>query len=156
MTTSPVPLPYIWRTPQYLLPSPVRLLLAPITRAWASNWPNLLPLGCGLEGPGGKEQIHTSHPPLMTFSQWNVWFLITVTQHWLLLTEAPAAQDEMTDRLGSLWACPPRRRERGKRRVGICARPLKVTHRRYLQSPSGLLLVRLGYSQEFKWLNYFI
>lgn len=92
-----VPLPFIWRTPQHLSLSPLPLLMPLITRAWASNWPPIsssLSLWVWAGGARGQRTDPHLPPPSSTFSQWNAWFLITVTQHWLLLTETPAAQDE--------------------------------------------------------------
>lgn len=57
----------------------------------------LFPLLMGYGGGGrseDKEETCTSVLLSWLFFQWNAWLLITVTQHWLLLTETPVAQDE--------------------------------------------------------------
>lgn len=91
-----------------LFPSSV---IAPATRAWASNWPpSPLPLGGGARG-------HRTDPHLPPF------FLDFLPMKCLVLNYShptlividwnSRGSGRMTDRLGSLRACPPRRRARG-------------------------------------------
>lgn len=144
MTTSPpsVPLPFIWRTPQPL-PSPVSprpLPLPPITRAWASNWPRSPPpLEYGLEGPGGQRTDPHLPPSFHDFLPMKCLVLNYSHPTLIVIDWNSRGSGRMTDRLGSLWACPRRRRAgwgRG-RGEGIGGRRPKVTCEHYLRSLTG-------------------
>lgn len=114
--------------------------------------PDLLPLGCGLQRPGAKNR---STPPTLSPDFLPMKCLILNYSHPTLIVIDWGSRGSgwMTDRLGSLWACPPRRGEGEENEEWGSARQLKVTQQHYLQSPSGLLPVRLGYRPDFKWLN---
>lgn len=111
MTMSPVPLPYIWRTPQYLLPSPVPLLLPPRTRAWASNWPRSPPSWVWAGKAWGQRTDPHLPPSSPDFLPMKCLVLNYSHPTLIVIDWGSRGSGRMTDRLGSLWACPPRRGE---------------------------------------------
>ena len=106
--------------------SSLPLLLPRQTRAWASNWTptisHLPPLPPWVEGPGGKEQICTSHPPPpLDFLPMKCLVLNYSHPTLIVIDWNSRGSGRMTDRLGSLRARPPRRegeRRRGERKRG--------------------------------------
>lgn len=148
-----IPLPFIWRTPQCLSLSPLPLLLPPITRAWASNWPQSPPPWVWAGGAQGQRTDPHLPPSFLDFLPMKCLVLNYSHPTLIVIDWNSHGSGRMMDRLGSLWACPPRRRARWRRsrRGGICARQPKVTREHYLQSFTGLLLVRLGHTHAFKW-----
>lgn len=150
MTTSPVPCPSAF----YLEDSSASLSLPLplITRAWASNWPQSPPPWVWATGARGQRKDPHLPPSFLDFLPMKCLVLNYSHPTLIVIDWNSRGSGRMTDRLGSLWACPPRRRARWRRsdRGGFCARQPKVTCEHYLQSFTGLLLVRLGHMHVLK------
>lgn len=132
--------------------SPLPLLLPLITRAWASNWPQSPPPWVWATGARGQRKYPHIPPSFLDFLPMKCLVLNYSHPTLIIIDWNSQGSGRVTDRLGSLWACPPRRRARWRRRNrgGFCARQPKVTCEHYLQSFIGLLLVRLGHMHVAK------
>lgn len=137
MTTSPVPCPsafYLEDSSAFLSSLPFSVI-APITRAWASNWPPSPPPWVWAGGARGQKTDPHLPPSFLDFLPMKCLVLNYSHPTLIVIDWNSRGSGQMTDRLGSLWACPPRRRARGRRsrrRGGICTRQHKVTHEHYL------------------------
>lgn len=113
-----VPLPFIWRTPQRLSPLSPSSVSAPITRACASNWPPSPPPWVRTGGARGQRTDPHLPPSFLDFLPMKCLVLNYSHPTLIVIDWNSRGSGRMTDRLGSLWACPPRRRARGRRGGG--------------------------------------
>lgn len=92
----------------FLSPSSV---IAPTTRAWASNWPLIsFPLGVGYRGQGRQRTDLRLAASFLDFLPMKCFVLNYSHQTLIAIDWNSRGSGRMTDRLSSLQACPPQRR----------------------------------------------
>lgn len=85
------------------------LLLAPRTRAWASNWPRS-PASWVWAGEAWGRRTDPHLPPSSPDFLPMKCLVLNYSHPTLIVIDwGSRGSGRMTDRLGSLWACPPRR-----------------------------------------------
>lgn len=96
-------------------PSSLPLLLPLITRVWASNWPQSPPPWVWAGGARGQRTDPHLPPAFPDFLPMKCLVLNYSHPTLIVIDWNSRGSGRMTDRLGSLWTCPPRRRARWRR-----------------------------------------
>lgn len=115
--------------------SPLHQLLPLITCAWASNWPQSPPPWVWAGEAQG--QSTDPHLPPSSLDFLPMKYLVLNYSHptLIVIDWNSRGSGRMTDRLGSLLACPPRRRASGRRRGGF-VRDNSKSHTSTIYRPS--------------------